>query len=202
MFLHVVTNLINGKQYVGITTNIEQRRREHLSGHGSKLLHHAISKYGRHSLQWEVWYEGDEAWIKMMEYRAIVMLETRAPNGYNLTLGGEGSVGWRPSAATREKFHHRRNGMKGRKHTEETCQKIRAKALGRKPHPKTLRMLTDTAGAKNPRARRVTVDGVAFGCIKDAALATGINVNTLYSRLRSCQKSGRWPVGWGFKTPV
>lgn len=202
MFLYVVTNRVNGKQYVGITTNIEQRRREHFSGHGSKLLHHALKKYGRDNLQWEVWYEGDEDWIKMLEYRAIVMLETRAPKGYNLTLGGEGSVGWRPSAETREKFRHRRNGMKERKHTEEARQKIRLKALGRKPHPKTLRMLTDTAGAKNPRARCVVVNGVAYGCIKDAALGTGVNVNTLYSRFRSYQKSGRWPVGWGFKTPL
>lgn len=202
MFLYVITNLVNGKQYVGIAANPEQRRREHYSGHGSKLVWQAIRKYGRENLDFEVWYEGDEEWIKLMEYRAIVKVGTRAPQGYNLTLGGEGSFGWRPSAETLAKFRQRRNGMKGRKHTAETRQKIRAKAIGRKPHPKALRILTDTAGPKNPRARPVTVDGVAYGCIKDAALAGGFKVSTLYARLRGYTRSGLWPVGWGFKAPV
>lgn len=206
MFLYVVTNRVNGKQYVGITLDVAQRKREHCSGHGSKLLYQAIRKYGKDNLQWEVWYEGDEDWIKMMEYRAIVMLETRAPHGYNLTLGGEGAVGWRHDAETRRRMSKsrrgERNGMFGRKHSDETCQKIRAKAIGRKPSPELRAILTDTAGAKNPRARPVVVNGREYGCIRDAALATGMNVNTLYSRLRSCQKSGRWPVGWGSKTPV
>jgi len=198
MFLYVITNRVNGKQYVGITTNIEQRWREHRSGHGSKPVYHAVRKYGADSLQWEVWYEGDEDWIKMMEYRAIVMLETRAPHGYNLTLGGEGCLGWRPSPETLQKFRHRRNGMLGRRHSDETRQKIRAKAFGRPPTSAVLTLLTDTAGEKNPRARSVVVDGIEYGCIKDAALATRINVNTLYSRLRHYSRCGQWPVGWKF----
>jgi group I intron endonuclease len=206
MFLYVITNLVNGKQYVGITRNVEQRRREHYSGHGSTLVRQAIRKYGKEHLQFEVWYEGDDAWIKTMEYRAIVMLGTRTPQGYNLTLGGEGSVGWRPSAETRMKMSKsrsgHRNGMFGRTHSEETRSKIRTRATGRKLHAKTLAMLTDVAGAKNPRARPVAVDGIAYGCTKDAARATGLNVNTLYARLRRYARSGLWPVGWGFKAPV
>jgi group I intron endonuclease len=206
MFLYVVTNLINGKQYVGIAAHPEQRKREHYSGHGSKLVWQAIKKYGKENLQFEVWYEADEAWIRTMECRAIVMLETRAPQGYNLTLGGEGCAGWHPSMETRMKMSKSRsgfrNGMFGRIHSEETRCKIRIKATGRKPHPKTLAILTGKIGAEHPRARPVMVDGRVYGCIKDAALVTGINMNTLYMRLRRYARSGRWPAGWGFITPV
>lgn len=201
MFLYVVTNRVNGKQYVGITANIEQRRREHLSGHGSRLLHHAIKKYGKDSLQWDVWYEGDEGWIKTMEYRAIVMLETRAPRGYNLTLGGEGSVGWKPGEETKARM---RAAHLGKKHslTQETREKISRALKGKNRSIEVLARLTDTAGSKNPRALPVLIDGVEYGCIKDAARATDINVNTIYAQLRRYRRSGSWPVGWGLITPV
>lgn len=201
MFLYVITNRVNGKQYVGITTNIEQRWREHRSGHGSKPVYHAVRKYGADGLQWEVWYEGNEDWSKMMEYRAIVMLETRAPHGYNLTLGGEGSVGWKPNDDTKARM---RAAHLGKKHslTPETREKISKAHREKKCSAEVLARLTDTAGSKNPRARSVVVNGVEYGCIKDAARATNINVNTLYTRLRRYEQAGLWPVGWGLKTPV
>ena len=202
MFLYVITNLVNGKQYVGITTNIAQRTREHYSGHGSKLVWQATRKYGRENLQLEICYEGDEAFIKLMETRTILALDTVAPHGYNLTLGGEGAIGWKPSPETLEKFRHRRNGMLGRKHSEEARARMR-RACEQRPSNGAFRSFNEDAkGAKHPRARPVVIEGIEYGCIRDASIATGANVNTLYMRLRRCQKSGCWPVGWGFKTPV
>ena len=177
MVFYVITNLVNGKQYVGITADVDRRRRYHFSGHGSKLVSQAARKYGKDKLAFEIWYEGDEDCIKSMEYRTIVALNTRAPNGYNLTLGGEGTSGLHPGVATRQKMSEAHKGqvawMSGRHHSAESREKMRV-AWNRKPK----------AGAKNPRARRVVIDGIEYGCIKDAALATGVNVNTLYTRLR------------------
>ena len=145
MFLYVITNRVNEKQYVGITDDVARRRRFHLSGHGSKLVYQAAKKYGKDNLQLEVWYEGDEDWIKMMEYRAIVMLETRAPHGYNLTLGGDGTWGLRPTAETRKKLSMAHTGqvpwMSGRHHSPEARQKMK-EAWSRK----------SKTGARNPRA--------------------------------------------------
>ena len=182
MFLYVITNLVNGKQYVGITVNTDQRRREHYSGHGSKLVRQAIRKYGRENLALEVWYEGDADWIKAMEYRAIVMLETRAPKGYNLTLGGEGSVGWRPDENTRQKMSVARsgdrNGMWARRHSPATRQKMRTKALER---------------PRSNRAMPLCINGAAYDSIKAAAKALGLSYNGLCMKVREFKRSGTWP---------
>jgi len=129
MFLYVVTNRVNGKQYVGITNDVIRRKRFHFSGHGSKLLHHAIKKYGRHNFDFNTWYEGDECFIKMMECSIIVALGTRAPHGYNLTWGGDGTRGLRLTDETRKKLSAAHKGqvtwMRGRRHTPEARQKMR-----------------------------------------------------------------------------
>jgi transposase len=91
MFLYVITNLVNAKRYVGITRDPGRRRRQHFSDHGSVLVSSAIRKYGRDNLDMEVWYEGDEEWMKLMEQRTILALGTLAPTGYNLKHGGDGS---------------------------------------------------------------------------------------------------------------
>ena len=111
MFLYVVTNRVNGKQYVGITNDVIRRKRFHFSGHGSKLLHHAIKKYGRHNFDFNAWYEGDECFIKMMECSIIVALGTRAPHGYNLTWGGDGTRGLRLTDETRKKLSAAHKGQ-------------------------------------------------------------------------------------------
>jgi len=207
MFLYVITNRVNGKQYVGITTDIEKRWGKHVSGRGSKLVYHAIQKYGRDNFDFEVWYAGDEHWIKMMEYRAIVMLDTKAPRGYNLTFGGEGSLGCKPGVETRQKM---REAAKGRRPSLDTRQKLRAIRKGRmswncgRHHsPDTRRKISvavsqkSKKGPKHPSARPIVVDGVAYGCIKDAALAMGVHANTLRTRVWRYERSGRLPGGWG-----
>jgi len=210
MFLYVITNRVNGKQYVGITTDVEKRWRKHRSGHGSKLVRHAIQKYGRDNFDFEVWYSGDEDWIKMMEYRAIVMLDTRTPHGYNLTLGGEGSLGCKPGTGTRQKMSvaHR-----GRRHSLDTRQRLSAVRKGRTPWncgrhhlPETRRKISAALSRKSkkrsehPGARSIVVDGVVYGCIKDAASAMGIHANALRTRLWRYAHSGCRPVGWSFET--
>lgn len=88
MFLYVITNLANGKQYVGVTDDVKRRKREHRSGSGSKLVSAAIRKYGGENLEMEVWYEGDDEWIRLMEFRTVLALGTLTPTGYNIVRGG------------------------------------------------------------------------------------------------------------------
>lgn len=53
----------------------------------------------------------------------------------NLTDGGEGQSGWKPDDAYREKMSEcakgEKNGMAGKKHSEEAKDKMRKKAIGR-----------------------------------------------------------------------
>lgn len=186
-YLYVITNLVNDKQYIGITHRAEKRRREHYSGHGSKLVKQAIRKYGQETLDFEVWYEGSESWIKMMEQRAVIKLGTIAPLGYNLTLGGEGSVGVRPSEETKAKMSVAHsgcgNGMYGRTHSDATKHKISDAHKGKVCSPETLARLANVKGSDNPRAKPVTIKGVQYGCIKDAAEALNMNASNLRSKI-------------------
>ena len=189
MTLYVITNTVNGKQYVGIAVDFERRRREHISGHGSKIVHQAIQKYGVDNLIFDVWYEGDEQWIKTMERRAILALDAMAPSGYNLTFGGDGSLGWRASEETRRKMSKARKGKKLGPHSAETCQKISEAHKGKKCSPEVLARLREMngQGADHPCAKPVTMNGFRYGCMKDAAERLEISTNTV----RGLVKNGK-----------
>lgn len=92
----------SSKSYVGITLKTLEKRWskhvEHAMGKRSNgALYAAMRKYGADSFQREVLAESDD-WAELcrMEIDAIRDLKTRAPNGYNLTDGGEGVQGERP----------------------------------------------------------------------------------------------------------
>lgn len=85
----------NGKSYVGITRQ-ESRARfsEHLSSARNRpefAIHHAINKYGIPELK--TLAVGSWDYLKEAEKKAIKVFNTKSPNGYNLTDGGEGVVG-------------------------------------------------------------------------------------------------------------
>jgi len=189
MTLYVITNLINGKQYVGIAVDFERRCREHISGNGSQIVYQAIQKYGIDNLRFEAWYQGDEQWIKTMERRVILALDTMAPSGYNLTFGGEGSLGWRASEETRRKMSEAHKGMKLGPPSEETRRKISEACKGRKCSPEEAGRLRELCGqgADHPCAKSVTVNGVRYGCMKDAAEGLGVCVATV----RELVKNGK-----------
>ena len=189
MTLYVITNLVNGKQYVGIAVDFERRCREHISGHGSKIVCQAIQKYGIDNLTFEVWYEGDEQWIKALEHRAILALGTCAPSGYNLTFGGEGSLGWRASEETRRKMSEAHKGKRLGSHSEETRRKISEARKGKKCSPEEAARLRELngRGAEHPCAKPVTVNGVRYGCMKGAAEGLGVCTATV----RELVKNGK-----------
>lgn len=199
-YLYTITNQVNGKQYIGISINVARRWLEHKCGHGSKLVYQAKKKYGIEALKFDILCEGCEEDIKNLEVAIIEKHNTVAPGGYNLTLGGEGSVGWRHSENTRNKMSEDRRGegnaMFGRSHSEKTRKKIASKAKGRK-NPILVELNKKQRGSANPRARKVLVEGVEYGCMKDAAEAIGIKPSTLRQRMtRYGRRKTGWPPGW------
>lgn len=87
----------SGKQYVGMTTRtLAERWAEHCAAarQGSDLLlARAIRKHEADALKVEVLHESDdqdELWA--LEVEEISRRSTAAPNGYNLTLGGDGMI--------------------------------------------------------------------------------------------------------------
>lgn len=90
-----VTNLLSGKAYFGITTvGIEARWMQHseASRLGRKnALHRAMAKYGVANFRIEPAGSAD-SWPALcaLETKLIAEGRTLAPNGYNMTSGGEG----------------------------------------------------------------------------------------------------------------
>jgi group I intron endonuclease len=87
----------SGKVYIGITiTPLKERKRTHLRSvkNGSELpLHNAIRKYGMKNIRWDTIDKAD-TWDELCEIEAKYIEEFDSySNGYNLTLGGEGTFG-------------------------------------------------------------------------------------------------------------
>lgn len=94
MVVYLVTNTVNNKKYVGQTQRIlSERIREHRRSKTS-VLYHAIKKYGWKNFTVEILDECktvDE--LNEREIYWIKTLNTKTPNGYNLTDGGVGTTG-------------------------------------------------------------------------------------------------------------
>ena len=89
--IYVITNRVNGKQYVGQSKDVETRWRDHFkSGKPSFTIHHAIQKHGPDNFDVEiirypgVTYEA----LNEIEKWKIRELGSLTPDGYNLTEGG------------------------------------------------------------------------------------------------------------------
>ena len=112
-FIYRITNLVNGKKYIGETALKDPLKRwqSHLhsirEGRGCPLLRKAIEKHGVENFKFEVICEctHEERYEKEKEF--IATENSIAPNGYNVLKGGPGG------------------GFVGKKHTEETIAKMR-----------------------------------------------------------------------------
>lgn len=100
--VYKITNKINGKMYIGCTSQgIKKRFKEHLYSHkknrNNQYLYRAFRKYGPENFKISLLIEA-ETYEKMLsaEIKYIKKYDTYH-NGYNMTLGGEGTVGNRNS---------------------------------------------------------------------------------------------------------
>lgn len=98
MIVYAITNLINGKRYIGITEYSLKRR---WSGHkkyardGAKTaIHRAMAKYGIENfaiVELASFAKGSSREMLCEMERAFIAREgTLTPNGYNMTPGGDG----------------------------------------------------------------------------------------------------------------
>lgn len=104
--IYKATNKINGKIYIGFDSNYPERISEHLRDafnieHKaySTVFHKSIRKYGKENFSWEIEYQSKEKdhTLNIMENYFIDMyrsyIKFKDSNGYNMTIGGEGTFG-------------------------------------------------------------------------------------------------------------
>ena len=132
---YIITNKQNGKSYVGITTRkIARRWYEHcyLGNSCGQLLNKAINKYGIDAFEIQVVASAKTiSDLKELEKQLIVQYQTKVPNGYNLTDGGDGLTGYRHTEEDKK-----RNGdlKRGTVHSDETKQKMKDAHTGKNNH--------------------------------------------------------------------
>jgi len=136
--IYLVSNKLNGKQYVGQTIN------PHLPiGHG-RILKSAYKLHGKENFTYEPICKGitNRASLNAIERFWISVVGTVVPNGYNIDLGGsEGSV-WTEErkkavsiARTGKKLNRplgSKSGMKGKAYPEEGKRKLSEVMKGNK----------------------------------------------------------------------
>lgn len=138
--VYCATNKVNGKQYVGFTSkSLERRKSEHeKSSINNPILtfHYAIKKHGIENFEWEELFESNNSYIlKKVEVMEIKSQNTKSPNGYNMTDGGDGLIG--ATIETRKKMGEANIGKKlSEKHRKIISKTHKGKVISPKTRKK------------------------------------------------------------------
>ncbi len=120
--IYKITNKLNDKIYIGQTTRtLEIRMKEHTKksrATSNSYIDRAIQKYGIDAFDVSVIEEcDDEEKLNEREKHWIKEFNSKFPNGYNLTEGGDGMSGYIVSEETRKNLS---TSHKGKKLSEKT----------------------------------------------------------------------------------
>jgi group I intron endonuclease len=160
--LYRAVNKVTGDDYVGITTDFERRKRAHETcsrrGAGCPYFSRALAKYGWDSFEWSVLAE-------LPSIEAAREAEKQAIAGgmgkYNLTIGGEGILGFEHRAESRHKMSvaHR-----GKKLSTEHKEKLRQIGLANPRPPETYAaMHAARVGSKHSATTRAKISAACKG---------------------------------------
>lgn len=144
-----VTNIVNGKLYIGITQRpIEDRWQEHIKfalydslDDYRYAIHRAMIKYGVEAFVIdEIAVSKNPDDIKWLEKSFIREYNTFIGNrcGYNMTYGGDGTTGHAVTEETRRKMSLSHIGKSNGPHNDSTKQKIRDHHLANNHKPSQL----------------------------------------------------------------
>ena len=140
-YLYCITNLLDGMQYIGVSTEPERRFRMHYvkSNRTNSYIKSAIRKHGAESFKMTILMQGKKDYCYEMERKAVESYSTKVPNGYNICDGGRGFNGVKgkdhPLTGIPLSEEHRlkiSKALKGHKNTPEQIARMKSKLTGRK----------------------------------------------------------------------
>ncbi len=156
--IYKATNTITGQYYIGFDKKWPNRQKAHLKESRQKNnkqywydISKAIREYGWPNFTWEVIYQSNDMLhtLKIMEPHFIIHYQSKRPNGYNMTSGGEGFTG---------------------KHSKETLLLFSSQRTGKKHQIRPKRNI----GKNNPSAKSVTFNNVTYDTYRECMLVTGL----------------------------
>ena len=124
VYIHI--NSLNNKVYVGITHHVENPNLRWKGGAGyrrNSIIYKAVLKYGWDNFRHIIFCRTNKATACLLE-RSLIQYYKSKGISYNIGLGGEGSESF--SEETRNKLRQYVPWIKGKKHTKDSIEKIRA----------------------------------------------------------------------------
>ena len=180
--IYLRTNLVNGKQYVGQTNNFKKREQDWMcdSVYSGGIIDKARAKYGVENFKHEILKECDtQNELNYWEQYYIKELNTKVPNGYNLTDGGGGRSGYKITDEQRIKMSEARKGCipwnKGIPASEEQKKRHSQVMKGHIPWNKGISGYTTK---KRKTIYQYNLDGTLiniYDSVKEAAEKTNAN---------------------------
>jgi group I intron endonuclease len=197
--VYKATNTINGKVYIGITSGtLKDRISKHVSVSRTipkyrYYFQNAMNKYGPDAFLWEVVEECfSEKELDEKERFYIKQYQSNIPQkGYNLTSGGGRS---HPL-----EIEHRERisaANKGRKFTQERCDKISKALTGLK---KSAEANANNARAKERPVQQLDKDGNVICEYPSLSAAARAHDTHNASISRVCTGKGKSCAGWGWR---
>lgn len=192
--VYKITNKVTGKIYIGITNQGSGTRYRH-HWYEARIgdpcpIHKSMAKYGEENFTLEI-IDFADTYEELKEKEKFYIKKFNSTDrsiGYNLTEGGDGTF--------------------GRLHSEETKEKIRQKALGRKASDETKKKMSAIRKGKCSEKRRKHLQEIAklsmkkvyqydkklnfiaeYDSITEACLITGLNKDTIRKQLKNPPKN-------------
>jgi len=119
--IYCIECLVNHNEYIGEGISIEGRWRAHRSYlnrniHHNQYLQRAWNKYGEENFKFYIVEKCDKEELNEREIYYIKEWGTKAPNGYNMTDGGDGIYGFHHSEETKIRISENSPHLSGKDH--------------------------------------------------------------------------------------
>jgi group I intron endonuclease len=196
--IYMATNTINGKRYIGITSQLLAKRISQHFCHARNpnndwAFYRAIKKYGRKVFSFSVILECSDYDIALRE--EIRLIEELKPE-YNVVGGGRGgTLGKKMSDATKRKisvFHKGKQWRLGTKQSDEVKDNL--KRIGLKPENRERwNQYASLGPVARERPVKCITDGTIYPSAAKAARKYGIHHGSLIELCRG--QKGRKTVG-------
>ena len=150
------THKASGMSYIGQTTDIKRRIKDHGKYYGHcRYLHNAIKAHGIEAFEIDIICEVPDELLNTLEICYIKVLNTLSPTGYNLREGGnEGKPSNEVRTAISERMTGNLHGLGnqnrlGIPHTPEAKQRISISGKGRQHSKSTRKQMSEKAQGEN-----------------------------------------------------
>lgn len=206
VYVHIFPN---EKYYVGITCQEPSRRWRNGKGYANSILiSRAINKYGWDNIQHEI-VAGGITRNEATNFEKLLIAKLQSNNieyGYNITAGGDGSLGtkhteeWKKNNSERMKGHvmseqqrqalieanknkpkmfGEDNPFFGQKHDQESLEKISQAKKGKKLSDETRKRMSEGHKGRKFTPVRCVETGIEYKMLKEAERFTGIDASSI-----------------------